>query len=156
MVTTLRKGFLSTPRGHARLIVLRLVTIGELQPTRRKPKKTKRQNGVDRPGSRVPFMGQKALFAGVGALIFTCDERLSSASANINYCKNDHTLIQRNCPQKRGCNPRGVIGVPGGLVGGQRAYQDRFRGFKSHRVHMLARTFSCIKKMVSGKCATVG
>ena len=26
-------------------------------------------------------------------------------------------------------------GVPGGLVGGPRAYQDQFRGFKSHRVH---------------------
>ena len=25
--------------------------------------------------------------------------------------------------------------VPGGLVGGPRAYQDQFRGFKSHRVH---------------------
>ena len=27
------------------------------------------------------------------------------------------------------------IGVPGGLVGGPRAYQDQVRGFKSHRVH---------------------
>ena len=26
-------------------------------------------------------------------------------------------------------------GIPGGLVGGPRAYQDRFREFKSHRVH---------------------
>ena len=26
-------------------------------------------------------------------------------------------------------------GVLGGLVGGPRAYQDQFRGFKSHRVH---------------------
>ena len=26
-------------------------------------------------------------------------------------------------------------GVPGGLVGGPRAYQYQFRGFKSHRVH---------------------
>ena len=26
-------------------------------------------------------------------------------------------------------------GVPGGLTGGPRAYQDQFRGFKSHRVH---------------------
>ena len=35
----------------------------------------------------------------------------------------------------------------GGLVGDPRAYQDRFRGFESHRVH--ARTavwfFSCVK-----------
>ena len=30
---------------------------------------------------------------------------------------------------------RSVAGVPGGLVGGPRAYQDQFRGFKSHRVH---------------------
>ena len=28
-------------------------------------------------------------------------------------------------------------GVPGGLVGGPCAYQDQFRGFKSHRVHAL-------------------
>ena len=27
------------------------------------------------------------------------------------------------------------IGVPSGLVGGPRAHQDQFRGFKSHRVH---------------------
>ena len=26
-------------------------------------------------------------------------------------------------------------GVPGGLVGGPRAYQDKFREFTSHRVH---------------------
>ena len=26
-------------------------------------------------------------------------------------------------------------GVPGGFVGGPRAYQDQFRGFKSHQVH---------------------
>ena len=29
----------------------------------------------------------------------------------------------------------GAAGVLGGLVGGPRAYQDQFRGFKSHRVH---------------------
>ena len=28
-----------------------------------------------------------------------------------------------------------TTGVPGGLVGGPGAYQDQFRGFKSHRVH---------------------
>ena len=40
------------------------------------------------------------------------------------------------------CNGR--AGVPGGLVGGPRAYQDQFRGFKSHRVH--ARGFFLQKK----------
>ena len=35
--------------------------------------------------------------------------------------------------------------VPGGLISGPRACQDRFRGLRSHRVHMLAGTFSCIK-----------
>ena len=29
----------------------------------------------------------------------------------------------------------GRAGVPGGSVGGPRAYQDQFHGFKSHRVH---------------------
>ena len=29
----------------------------------------------------------------------------------------------------------GGAGVPGGLVGGLRTYQDQFRGFKYHRVH---------------------
>ena len=28
-----------------------------------------------------------------------------------------------------------LAGVPGGLVGGPRAYSYQFRGFKSHRVH---------------------
>ena len=32
-----------------------------------------------------------------------------------------------------------IAGVPGGLVGCPRAYQDQFRGFKSHRVHIHAR-----------------
>ena len=49
--------------------------------------------------------------------------------------------------------------VPGGLVGGPRAYQDQFRGFTSHRVHMLAGTFSCMKKLTininSGKRESV-
>ena len=36
-------------------------------------------------------------------------------------------------------------GVPGGLVGGPRAYQDQFRGFKSHRVH--SRGFFLHKKI---------
>ena len=36
--------------------------------------------------------------------------------------------------------------VPGGLVGGPRAHQDQFRGFKSHRVHARRGPFSCIKK----------
>ena len=45
-----------------------------------------------------------------------------------------------------------VAGVPVGLVGGPRAYQYQFRGFKSHRVHArIVGAFSCIKKMVSGK-----
>ena len=42
------------------------------------------------------------------------------------------------------------VGVPGGLVGGSRAYQDQFRGFKSHRVH-ARKDFSCINKTISGK-----
>ena len=47
-------------------------------------------------------------------------------------------------------------GVPGGLVGGPRAYQDQFRGFKSHRVHArIVRAFSCRKKMISGKRESV-
>ena len=33
-----------------------------------------------------------------------------------------------------------------GLVGYPRAYQNQFREFNSHRVHMLVGTFSCIKK----------
>ena len=37
-------------------------------------------------------------------------------------------------------------GIPGGLVliGGLRAYQDQFRGFKSHRVHMLVGIFPAL------------
>ena len=43
-----------------------------------------------------------------------------------------HTNIQtRSCSYSRA----EIAGVPGGLVGGPRAYQDQFRGFKSHRVH---------------------
>ena len=38
-----------------------------------------------------------------------------------------------------------MAGVSGGLVGGLRAHQDHFRGFDSHRVHMLAGAFSCTK-----------
>ena len=37
-------------------------------------------------------------------------------------------------------------GVPGGLVGGPRAYQDQCRGFKSHRVH-ARRVFFLLKKI---------
>ena len=38
-------------------------------------------------------------------------------------------------------------GVPGGLVGGPRAYQDQFCAFESNRVHAYSYegTFSCIK-----------
>ena len=48
-----------------------------------------------------------------------------------------------------------MSGVPGGLVGGPRAYQDQLRGFKSHRVH--ARGFFLQKKMTinSGKRESV-
>ena len=38
-------------------------------------------------------------------------------------------------------------GVPGSLVGGPRAYQDQFRGVKSHRVH-ARRDFFLHKKRV--------
>ena len=34
-----------------------------------------------------------------------------------------------------------TAGVPGGLVGGSHAYQDQFRGFKSHRVHARKKGF---------------
>ena len=46
------------------------------------------------------------------------------------------------------------IGVPGGLVGGPRAYQDQFRGFKSHRVY-ARRGFFFIRKLNSGKHESV-
>ena len=46
-------------------------------------------------------------------------------------------------------------GVPGGLVGYPRAYQNQFREFNSHRVHILVATFLCIKKMNSGKRESV-
>ena len=36
---------------------------------------------------------------------------------------------------------RGIASVPGGLVGGPRAYQDQFRGSKSHRVRDPRRDF---------------
>ena len=42
------------------------------------------------------------------------------------------------------------VGVPGGLVGGPRAYEDQFRGFKSHRVNARG-FFLQKKKMISGK-----
>ena len=45
-------------------------------------------------------------------------------------------------------------GVPGGLVGGPRAYQDQFRGFKSHRVH-ARRDFFLHTKLISGKRESV-
>ena len=45
-------------------------------------------------------------------------------------------------------------GVPGGLVGGPLAYQDQYRGFKSHRVH-ARRDFFLHKKMTSGKRESV-
>ena len=35
-----------------------------------------------------------------------------------------------------------------GLVGDPRAYEDQFRGFKSHRVHArIVRDFSCTKEI---------
>ena len=40
--------------------------------------------------------------------------------------------------------------VLGGLVGGPRAYQDQFRGHKSHRVH-ARRDFFLYEQMISGK-----
>ena len=47
------------------------------------------------------------------------------------------------------------IGVPGGLVGYPRAYQNQLRDFNSHRVHILAGFFSCIKKLNSAKRESV-
>ena len=44
------------------------------------------------------------------------------------------------------------VGIPGGLVGGPRAYQDLFRGFKSHRVH-TRRDFFLHKKNRSTESA---
>ena len=41
-------------------------------------------------------------------------------------------------------------GVPGGLIGGPRAYQDLFRGFKYHRVH-ARRGFLLHNKLVGGR-----
>ena len=46
------------------------------------------------------------------------------------------------------------IGLPGGLIGGPRAYQDQFRRFKSHRVH-AGRGVFLHKKMISGKRESV-
>ena len=46
-----------------------------------------------------------------------------------------------------------AAGVPGGLVGGPRAYvhtKDQFRGFQSHRVHTRKGVF-LHKKNISGK-----
>ena len=45
-------------------------------------------------------------------------------------------------------------GVPGGLVGVPRAYQDQFCGFKSRRVH-ARRGFFCFSKLFSGKHESV-
>ena len=47
-----------------------------------------------------------------------------------------------------------IAGVPGGLVGGQRAYQDQFRGFKSRRVH-TRRDFFLHKTVISAKLESV-
>ena len=47
-----------------------------------------------------------------------------------------------------------IAGVPGGLVGGPRAYQDQIRGFKSHRVHARS-DFFLHKTMISGKRESV-
>ena len=47
-----------------------------------------------------------------------------------------------------------VAGVPGGLVGGPRAYQDQFREFKSHRVN-ARRDFLLQTKLISGKRESV-
>ena len=44
--------------------------------------------------------------------------------------------------------------VSGGLVGYPRAYQNQFRGFNSHRAHILVGTFSRIK-LISGKRESV-
>ena len=41
-----------------------------------------------------------------------------------------------------------AAGVPGGFVGGPRAYQDQFRGFKSPRMHArTSRDFLLHKKI---------
>ena len=50
--------------------------------------------------------------------------------------------MKRNQNQYCDCH---TAGVPGGLVGYPRAYYNQFRGFNSHRVHILVGTFSCIK-----------
>ena len=41
----------------------------------------------------------------------------------------------KSCSFTKGFNQKHISGVPGGLVGGPRTYQDKLRGFKSHRVH---------------------
>ena len=50
--------------------------------------------------------------------------------------------------------PVDFLGTEDGVVGGPRAYQDQFRGFKSHRVH-ARRDFFLHKKMISGKRESV-
>ena len=47
-----------------------------------------------------------------------------------------------------------VAGVPGGLVDGPRAYEDQFRGLKSHRVHARG-LFLQKNKLISGKRESV-
>ena len=50
--------------------------------------------------------------------------------------------------------PCHIAGVPVGLVGGPRAYQDQFCGFKYHRVH-ARKDFFLHKKLISGKRESV-
>ena len=61
--------------------------------------------------------------------------------------------LSRRCDRVLG-SVRAQTGVPGGLVGGPRAYQDQLRGFKSHRVH-ARRDFFFHKKVISGKRESV-
>ena len=72
--------------------------------------------------------------------------------------ENGHSLVFRTVPINININTNVTLlpasPVPGGLVGGPRAYQDQCRGFKPHRVHALW-GFFLHKKLKSGKRESV-
>ena len=76
-------------------------------------------------------------FSYILILIARCTRhtRVYIAPEGIYYRTSTHIREDKTRQQNNSTINIGVQCVPGGLVGGPRAYQDQFRGFKSHRVH---------------------
>ena len=83
---------------------------------------------------------------GKGAAAMRRMRKINVTSTELTYFQTSDVLYTklslRDLMQDLCCTNNGV---PGGLVGYPRAYNNQFREFNSHRVHILVGTFSCIK-----------